>query len=515
MTFWKTLAQSPYVNSGWHRTVFGKAAIVATLIVATFLVRRMTQWPFMVPQDEGILLVYPDLILRGYVPYSDFTALYSPGGFYFIAGLFRVFGSSIFVERGAGVLYWFLLTAAIFLIGSRVGRATAVLAATTALAYGSQFLSPGAHPHFAAFAFMLLALFFSSGSVTAGAPLANKTHPMLSGFMAGCSGWFKQDIGFVAVIAALGGLNTLALDRLRAFFIGLAIPICGLIVFALFVSPPSFIESLILDPLRNAQRRVAPIEFNMDLVVVAVCCIIQLFGAIVVRTPNIPEHLVRLSRGILTLTVTLYISLLRRLAPGDISFLGVIVVSLTIVSMHITLLHLRVDRRKLAIAMTSGFLAGIVPVGILHLSRSHRSLPPVSWVSSGKRVVPWNGNDSSLPGLIADITTRASRGEKLFVGPRDLRFANHNDTFIYYLLPQLEPVTRYLEMNPDCANRLDSSLAQDIQQADWLILNSEYDPGPDSSWIPGPREPNNVVSTQFCVVAQYGSRTLLTRHACT
>ena len=30
-------------------------------------------------QDEGILLAYPDLILKGATPYRDFAALYTPG----------------------------------------------------------------------------------------------------------------------------------------------------------------------------------------------------------------------------------------------------------------------------------------------------------------------------------------------------------------------------------------------------------------------------------------------------
>jgi hypothetical protein len=54
--------------------------------------------------DEGILLTDAEMVLAGKVAYRDFYTNYPPGVFLMLAGLFKLFGSSILVERGAGLL---------------------------------------------------------------------------------------------------------------------------------------------------------------------------------------------------------------------------------------------------------------------------------------------------------------------------------------------------------------------------------------------------------------------------
>src|SRR5450756_455519 len=49
--------------------------------------------------DEGLILYGAQRVLWGQVPYRDFWSVYSPGQFYALAALFRVFGSSVLVER--------------------------------------------------------------------------------------------------------------------------------------------------------------------------------------------------------------------------------------------------------------------------------------------------------------------------------------------------------------------------------------------------------------------------------
>src|SRR6266700_2472172 len=49
--------------------------------------------------DEGIVLRGAERILAGEVPYRDFFSFYTPGSFYLVAFLFRVFGDSFAVAR--------------------------------------------------------------------------------------------------------------------------------------------------------------------------------------------------------------------------------------------------------------------------------------------------------------------------------------------------------------------------------------------------------------------------------
>lgn len=498
------------------RSAFCTVAIAVALGLCTIIVRPAIQLDIIAPQDEGILLVYPDLILRGYRPYSDFAALYSPGGFYFLAGMFKVFGSSVIVERCAGLLYWYLVMVALFLLGSRVGRVTGTLAVITALAYSSLYQSPGAHPHFAAFACMLFALFCASSDTTSNTSFA-KAVPLLAGVLAGTTFWIKQDLGVVAVLGTLasfafGSPNPRKYFQLLTFLLGLSIPACGLVIFALLVGPASVIDSLVLDPLRSAPGRVLPLTPSLDLIVVIVCVTVQLYGAAIARNPTVPEYLVRLSRGIATATVFFALSLLHRFGVGDISWVGSIMVSLTVISVRITLTHLRFGQQRAAVVVASCLLIGLLPVFVRHFTDPPEH-PPISSVLSRGRTVPWVPNDIGLQDLLVDINRRSSPGDKLFVGPTDLRFAISNTTFLYYLLPQLVPATRYLEMNPGCANRSGSGLADQIVRADWLILTPEYNRAfePNASDIPGPSAPNDIVRANFCVLSQHSPWLLLHR----
>jgi hypothetical protein len=49
--------------------------------------------------DEGIVLVGAERILRGEVPYRDFFSFYTPGSFYLVALVFRIFDDSLVVAR--------------------------------------------------------------------------------------------------------------------------------------------------------------------------------------------------------------------------------------------------------------------------------------------------------------------------------------------------------------------------------------------------------------------------------
>jgi hypothetical protein len=115
--------------------------------------------------------------------------------------------------------------------------------------------------------------------------------------------------------------------------------------------------------------------------------------------------------------------------------------------------------------------------------------------------------------MLAVVDRIAKPGEKLIVGPDDFRRIPENDAFFYHLLPQLTPGTRYLEMDPDLANRSDSGLADEVRRADILILSSAYDyvREPNDASKLGSNKPNVVVKRDFCLVGKYGPHYQLLR----
>ena len=91
------------------------------------------------------------------------------------------------------------------------------------------------------------------------------------------------------------------------------------------------------------------------------------------------------------------------------------------------------------------------------------------------------------------------------MGTSDLRKTPYNDSFIYYLLPDLEVATYYVEMDPGVANREGSGMAEDLASADVVVLTSVWDAWdePNDARIVGSDESNDVLRAQFCSVGTY------------
>jgi 4-amino-4-deoxy-L-arabinose transferase-like glycosyltransferase len=78
--------------------------------------------------DEGIFLQGAQRILEGQVLYRDFFSLFTPGSYYVLAILFRIFGSSILVARAALIVYGGVFSVLSYLLARRVcSRSTAAL----------------------------------------------------------------------------------------------------------------------------------------------------------------------------------------------------------------------------------------------------------------------------------------------------------------------------------------------------------------------------------------------------
>jgi hypothetical protein len=112
---------------------------------------------------------------------------------------------------------------------------------------------------------------------------------------------------------------------------------------------------------------------------------------------------------------------------------------------------------------------------------------------------------------VTELVRLSAPGQKLLVGPRDLRRTVGADTFFYHLLPTLEPATYYLEMNPGSTNAPGSRLAPDVANADWLILDRSWDyiNEPNRSAEFGSDVPNQVVREKFDLWKEYGPYLLM------
>jgi hypothetical protein len=110
------------------------------------------------------------------------------------------------------------------------------------------------------------------------------------------------------------------------------------------------------------------------------------------------------------------------------------------------------------------------------------------------------------------VGAQATPGQRLFVGPRDLRRTNQNDVFVYYLLPRLKPASFYVELDPPVSRR-GSPLPDELRRADYLILTTRWDRWnePNGSRRFGSSAANQVVQAHFCLTDQVGTYALFKR----
>ena len=84
--------------------------------------------------DEGIVLQGAQRLLQGQVLYRDFFSFHTPGSYYWMTLLFKIFGSSILVGRAALVVYGGLFSVLIYLLARRVcSRGASLFAAYVAV----------------------------------------------------------------------------------------------------------------------------------------------------------------------------------------------------------------------------------------------------------------------------------------------------------------------------------------------------------------------------------------------
>ena len=107
--------------------------------------------------------------------------------------------------------------------------------------------------------------------------------------------------------------------------------------------------------------------------------------------------------------------------------------------------------------------------------------------------------------VIAEAARISHPGQRLFVGPGDLRKTPYSDAYLYYMLPDLVPATYYIEMDPGVANAPHSGLAQQLASADVVILSKIWDDWsePNDSRKFGSDEPVRVLASHFCHVGTY------------
>jgi hypothetical protein len=470
--------------------------------------------------DEGSLLVYPELILKGSLPYRDFETFYGPANIYLLSGAYSVFGPSISTERATGLAYRLFILAAIFCIGNRWG---ASIAAGATVIAGALLLNLGvvAYAWMGGIACALWEIFLISKPTS-------RARCFFGGLLAAAALLFRPDLGPAVIIGTLPLF--LAMDRsskLR-FLYGLCGGLLPLGLLAIMAGPGNVLDNLFFFPVFQNEGRHLPMGsaagwMRALLAAHLVACAGNIIAGVIAA-----RGLSASAGGRALLAASLFAlglthQAIQRLDGMHLFFCVFASLALLPISLFVLLSPApfgALPKRIIALGLSAGFVSFFAPGMPLQVARE--CLAALNPNAAQATVLEQNGRRiplATLPLLRATGTLLdrlqqvAHPGDRLFVGPADLRRTNYNDTFLYHMLPQLRPATYFLEMNPGSANRANSRLASDIRTADWLILNRAYDDWREenSSGRNGSDEPNLVVRTEFTLSGEFGDYLLYRR----
>jgi hypothetical protein len=104
-----------YVMALNESSMFRKCFLIFILLVITAAYYIPLIKSPLAPYDEAVILVGAERVLKGQTPYEDFLTVYAPGQFYALAFFFKLFGTSVTIERVYDIAIKSLLSLFIFL----------------------------------------------------------------------------------------------------------------------------------------------------------------------------------------------------------------------------------------------------------------------------------------------------------------------------------------------------------------------------------------------------------------
>lgn len=545
----------PFVLGGPVRvTRRGVVALGTVLAFAMLPVRGLLRAPGS-SMEEAFMLVFPRLVQQGKVPNVDFLHLYGPGSLNVLALWYWVFGYTLEAQRAFGLLQNVAIIVALYVLTRPWGRTAAVLAGAVAALLTMTPIGLAALAWHGAVALALWSTVFAIRARHTLAPTTWGIAGLFGGFAMSfrpdvviamsftllAAGWVhrRQAIGPVMLGATLGLLPMwvhLAIAGPSNVFRGIVTePVVDLRPGRELPSPPSFdnIDGA-LQAIAEAVPPTWPIPapaarhqlffwfFAVIIIAIAVPLIAWLVRRRVGGSPHIDALFVAGVFGLGILPQALQ-------RPDSTHLAWVAMVSWPLLAALIT----HIVSQHLARLGRSSVLSGGVLVLVLMLVVSpfytYRYYLLHTRVAVGDLPLPflverddrkfWFGNPevaNALIAMIPDLEARSEPGDTLIVGPADLSRTVYSDVSIYFLFDELEPGTYFIEMDPGLADTAGSGLAEDIEQADFVVLTNFWSGWlePNTSVKRQSQEHNQAVADNFCLVGQYESNLLMLFERC-
>lgn len=511
----------------WPRLV--PVGVVLALFAVPLRGLLIAQGP---PMEEGFMLVFPERVLAGDIPNVDFLHLYGPGSLWALAGAYWVFGTSLLTERLFGLAQEVALVLGVLWLARPWGRVAATVCAAISLVLIVPPIGLTAIAWTGAVALGLWALVAGIAAWDGDRRLA-----LLAGVLGGAALLFRPDavLAVTAGLVAVGWWLTPALRKRLAA--GAALGVAPFLIHLATAGVGAVWRGLVVEPvveLRPGRRLpVPPSPDRFD-------GFLQRADALEPQWPlpaiDLPAQLTAWFFLLLaSIALLVFVAVRRRGEPLDrrLAVLAAFSAGLapqalqradsthlawvsTVAVAFVPLALARLANRPPALA------AGVVLAGVLVLI-PHYTARGYGELAAGTFGLHRSGwavrNDgrtfyAGRPDVAADLQPvleeadrRSEPGDRLFVGPLDLRRTPYVDSFVYFLLPDLEPATYFIEMDPGVADAPGSGMAEDLASADFAILSPRWDgwEEPNESVRLGSDETARVLDERFCPVAGEGT----------
>jgi hypothetical protein len=511
--------------------------------------------------EEGFMLVFPRLVRQGRVPNVDFLHLYGPGALHFLAMWSWLFNDALAAERIVGFGQIAAVVVAITVATRPWGWQAALPAAgaMTVLMITPTGFSALAWP--GALALSLLSVIYAVRSLHAH-PSCRRVMTILAGVLAGLALTFRPDLVLAlglawgvllwrrvnalealvgAVIGAIPMWVHLAVAGIGPSWQGMVTePVVELRPGRALPVPPTWgeldgaLQALTENPVDSPWWGIPALGASQQLFVWFFALLVVAVGSVAFgvwrlrshgATSRVVWYLVLASFGLGLIGQAVQRPDSTHLAWGSSVAFALLAATLTELGQLVR--PQNSERGGLLVAPSAVVVALLLVVAPYFTFRPYLYATRVSLgnVASPGLPVRNGGLHFYMPNRATQVASQqaidlvaaaAEQGDRLLVGPADMRRTVYSDVMFYYLLPELAPATRFIEMDPGIADAPGSSLADDVATADWLILTNFWTGWyePNASTDEGPATPNEVVADQFCLVGNFDNGLVMVFQRC-
>lgn len=497
--------------------------------------------------EEGFMLYFPERIARGDVPNVDFLHLYGPGSLHALLGWYELFGYSLPAERTFGLLQHLGIIAALFALARPWGRMAATIVAGLSVFFVMTPIALTAMAWNGGLALTLWSAVFALRAVHLDDARGRRRAWVVAGALAGLALTFRPDLALAAGLV-LGWFVWGPAARRRPLAIGAAVGLIPMWVHLVMAGPAAAFRGMFLDPvfrLRAGRALPRPPSWGrLDGGLQAVAeeippwwkvphlsashtlflwFFLMLIGTFVLlggalwmhrRAPT-ARSLVLVAVGLVSLGILP--QALQRPDSAHLNWVSCVSWPFAVVAVAEVLARWRPTLTRRQVVAAGGVVMVVAMLTftalftfryyLLHTRVGLGQVPSAFKVERDGRYFYLGDYEAyvAVQAAVDELDARADPGDRLLVGPLDLRRTWYSDVFVYWLFPELEPATYYIEMDPGLANAEGSSLAADVASADYVILTGLWAGWlePNASMDFGSDAPNQVLRDEFCVVDRW------------